>query len=134
MKRFILAAFGLIALSLGVLGIVLPVLPTTPFLLLASYLFLKSSAKLHFWLIHHSVLGSYIYNYITYRAIPKKTKILGISVLWATLSVSIYLVSHPYITAVLVLIGIGVTIHLLHMKTLTPEDRLRAYREVEVDS
>lgn len=134
MKRFILAALGILSLSLGVLGIILPVLPTTPFLLLASYLFLKSSLRLHDWLIHHRILGSYIYNYLTYRAIPKKTKILGISVLWATLSVSIYLVSHPYVTAVLVLVGIGVTIHLLKMKTLTPEERLRTYREAENES
>jgi hypothetical protein len=60
MKRFIPAAPGLITLSLGVLGMILPVLPTTPFLLPASCLFLKSSAKLHYWLIHHRVLGSYI--------------------------------------------------------------------------
>jgi uncharacterized membrane protein YbaN (DUF454 family) len=134
MKRFILAALGIISLSLGVLGIILPVLPTTPFLLLASYLFLKSSLRLHDWLIHHRILGSYIYNYITYRAIPKKTKVLGISVLWATLSVSIYIVSHPYVTAVLVLVGTGVTIHLLKMKTLTSEERLRTYREAENES
>lgn len=134
MKRFILASLGIISLSLGVLGIILPVLPTTPFLLLASYLFLKSSLRLHDWLIHHRILGSYIYNYITYRAIPKKTKVLGISVLWTTLSISIYLVSNPYVTAVLVLVGIGVTIHLLKMKTLTSKERLRAYREIENES
>ena len=73
--RLLLVIAGSISLAFGVIGIFLPVLPTTPFLLLASFCYVRSSERLHRWLLEHRVFGKYIYNYEVHRAIPKKTKI-----------------------------------------------------------
>ncbi len=69
-KRYVLIISGSLAVVLGVVGIFIPVLPTTPFFLLAVYCYLRSSKKLYLWIIHHKVFGTYIYNYITVAAAP----------------------------------------------------------------
>ena len=74
-KKYLLIAIGSIALILGIIGVFLPILPTTPFLLLSSFCYIQSSKRLYTWLIHHKIFGAYIYNYLTYRAISKKTKV-----------------------------------------------------------
>ncbi len=71
-KKVFLIMAGCIALGLGVIGIMLPLLPTTPLLLLAAGCFIKSSTRLYKWLIHHKTLGPYVYNYLELRAISKK--------------------------------------------------------------
>jgi uncharacterized membrane protein YbaN (DUF454 family) len=125
---------GLISLALGTIGIILPVLPTTPFLLLSSFLFVRSSRRLYLWLINHRVFGSYIYNYLTYKAVPLKTKIIAITLLWATLVFSIYLLDIIYLKILLAAIGTGVTIHITLMKTLKNEDRKRLYEQRHQES
>ncbi len=113
-----LVVCGTIALVLGVIGIVMPVLPTTPFLLLASFCYVRSSEKLYKWLMSNRVLGRYIYNYVHYRAIDKKTKIGTLIFLWITLFVSMYLVDNLHIRCFLVFVGLCVSIHILLLKTL----------------
>ena len=105
-------------LAFGIIGIVVPILPTTPFLLLASYLFLRHSKRMHQWLIKNKLLGAYIYNYETYKAIKRKTKVRALILLWASLGFSIYLVDPIYLKGLLVIIGVLVSIHLLRMKVL----------------
>ena len=83
--KYLLAGLGLLSLSLGILGIFLPVLPTTPFLLLASVLFLKSSKSLYDWLMNHPKLGPYISNFLVHKAIPLRVKIVSVSMVWITL-------------------------------------------------
>lgn len=68
--RAILALLGLVSLGLGILGVFLPVLPTTPLLLLAAALFLRSNRKLYDWLMNHPRLGKYISNFMIHKAIP----------------------------------------------------------------
>lgn len=109
---------GIICVSLGILGIILPVLPTTPFLLLAALLFSRSSKKFHDRLINSKILGEYIYNYRKYHAIKRKTKIIAIFMLWATLVISAMLIDNIYIRILLFVVGISVTIHILYIKTL----------------
>lgn len=121
-KKYLLILLGSISLVLGIIGIFLPVLPTTSFLLLSSYCYVRSSPRLYSWLIHHRIFGRYIYNYLTYRAIPKRTKIFTVAFLWATLLLSMSLVSSSYLRLFLLAVGIGVTIHVLTLKTLKPED------------
>lgn len=121
-RKYMLILLGSISLVLGVIGIFLPVLPTTSFLLLSSYCYLKSSPKLYSWLIHHRIFGRYIYNYLTYKAIPKRTKIFTVTFLWATLLLSMSLVSSIYLRLFLAAVGIGVSIHVLTLKTLNLED------------
>ena len=117
-ETYIFIFIGSLSLALGIIGIFFPVLPTTPFLLLTSYFYLKSSKKLHDWLINHKVFGEYIYNYITYKGVKKKDKVKALSLLYLTLSISFYLVDILHVRIFLVVVAIGVTIHILKLKTL----------------
>ncbi|MFO7968801.1 MAG: YbaN family protein [Bacillota bacterium] len=124
LKKIIYIILGSITLALGSIGIVLPLLPTTPFLLLSAYFYLRSSKKLYHWLINHKVFGIYIYSYITYKAINVKTKIYSISLLWITLIISMIIVKNIYLTFLLIIIGLCVSIHLLTLKTMTKKEML----------
>lgn len=117
-KKYLLIFGGSVSLLLGILGIFLPVLPTTPFLLLTSFCFLRSSKRLYNWLINHRILGSYIYNYVTYRAINKNTRIGAMIFLWASLSFSIFVVPNLHLRIFLIVVGVGVSIHLFTLKTM----------------
>jgi uncharacterized membrane protein YbaN (DUF454 family) len=117
-KKYLLIIAGSLSLFLGILGIFLPILPTTPFLLLTSICYLKSSKRLHTWLMKHKILGPYIYNYITYKAIKKSVKISSLCFLWVTLSTSIYIVNHIHVRILLSVIGVLVSLHILSLKTL----------------
>ncbi len=122
-KKTALLVAGVLSLALGALGIVLPVLPTTPFLLLAAFCFLRSSTRLYHWLLNHPVLGRYVYNYLTYRAVPKSTKVWGVVTLWASLLLSMYFVNKTPVRWVLLAVGIGVSSHILRLRTLTKEQQ-----------
>ncbi len=116
--KYILASLGLISLFLAILGIFLPLLPTTPFLLLSAALFMKSSTRLYNWLMNHKYLGKYLQNYIHHKTISVKTKISAISLLWITILISvIFLIEKAVIKIVLLAIAIAVTIHILSFKS-----------------
>jgi uncharacterized membrane protein YbaN (DUF454 family) len=117
-KKYLLLITGTIALLIGIVGVVLPVLPTTPFLILAALCYLRSSTRLYLWLIRHKILGPYVHNYMTYRAVFKKTKIATMILLWATLLVSILVVDNLHIRLLLLVIGLAVSIHIATLKTL----------------
>jgi len=117
-RKYSLITAGILALSAGIIGIFLPILPTTPFLLLAAYCFLKSSESLYRWLIHHRLFGKYIENYIKYRAIPLKSKVVSIVLLWGVILTSIFVLNDLLTTIILGLVACGVSIHLLLLKTL----------------
>ena len=117
--KYILATLGLISFGLGVLGMFLPVLPTTPFLLLASVLFLKSSKILYDWLMNHPRFGPYISNFIVYKAIPLRVKIVSVTLVWITLLYCAVMVAeHWAFRALLIAIATAVTVHILSYKTL----------------
>lgn len=117
MKKYLLIIVGCISLGLGVIGMFLPVLPTTPFLLLSAGCFLRSSKSLYDWLLNHKHLGGYIKDFMEHRAICKKIKITIITTLWATILVSVVLVDLTWVKILLILIAIGVSVHILHFKT-----------------
>lgn len=122
MKKYLLIVGGFISLFLGILGIVLPVLPTTPFLLLSAACFMKSSKTLYTWVINHKVFGSYIENYIEFRAISLKSKVISTVFLWCMiLSSAFFFVSNLKIRVLLIFIATAVTSHILMIKTLTEE-------------
>jgi uncharacterized membrane protein YbaN (DUF454 family) len=118
-KKYFLLSAGFISLGLGMIGIITPVLPTTPFLLLSSYCFIRSSERWYNWLIHHKIFGAYIYNYIKYKAVTKKTKISALIFLWVSLSVSIILINNIQVRIILFIVGAVVSVHILLLKTLT---------------
>lgn len=111
MKTALIIA-GIIALVLAVLGLFLPLLPTTPFLLLASACFARGSDRLHRWLLGHGVLGAYLRSYEEGKGIPLRAKIVAISVLWVSMSVSIAMIEHVALRVLLGVIGLAVTIYL----------------------
>ncbi|RTZ48250.1 DUF454 domain-containing protein [Candidimonas sp. SYP-B2681] len=111
---------GTLALILAVLGIFLPLLPTTPFVLLASACYMRGSDRLHGWLTTNKLFGSYIANIESGRGIPMRAKITAIIFLWISLSFSAWLIHVPWLWAFLLLTGIGVTVYLLMAKTLAP--------------
>ena len=109
---------GSLSLGLGIIGIFLPLLPTTPLLLLAAYCYLKSSEKLYNRLINSKRLGPYIKNYLEYKVVSKKAKYSAMILLWVSLIVSIVLFDNIYIRLLLLSVGIGVSVHMLSLKTV----------------
>ena len=117
-KRALLIGAGCLSLSLGVIGILIPVLPTTPLLLLASFLFLRSSHRLHAWLLTHRVLGPYIYQWQVNKAISLHTKVGALAFLWVGIGISIVLVDSVWVDLLLVVVLSGVTGHLIRMRAM----------------
>jgi len=116
--RFLLIICGSFSVAFAVLGIFLPLLPTTPLLLLAAYCFGRSSDKIHSWLINNKWFGNYIKNYQAGRGIPLHSKITAILSMWLVIIASgIWGTDLLIIRIVLFLAGTGVTIHLLRMPT-----------------
>jgi uncharacterized protein len=124
MKKFLLIVLGSITLSLGIIGVFLPILPTTPFLLLSAACFLRSSEKLYNWLVNHKILGLYIRSYIIYKAISLKAKLISIVALWLVMvSTVVFFVSFLWLRILLLCIGLGVTVYISHFPTLSEEMR-----------
>jgi uncharacterized membrane protein YbaN (DUF454 family) len=132
-RKWLLVVAGILSVGLGVLGIFLPVLPTTPFLLLAAACFVRSSDRLYQWLIHHKWFGPYIRNYREHKAITRRVKIWTLILLWGTIGYTAFGVLTSWaLRTLLLLVAIGVTIHLLRMKTLT-KDMLSKTEGVEIN-
>ena len=121
-KRYLLTAAGVVSLGLGALGVVLPLLPTTPFLLLAAACFFRSSDRLYDWLMRHRWFGPYIRNYREHRAIALGAKVGTLTLLWVTLAFTGLVVMESWwVRLMLLAVGVGVTWHVLSLRTLTPE-------------
>lgn len=117
--NILLTILGLAALALGIIGIFLPILPTTPLLLLAAALFLKGNHKLYDWLLNHPELGPYIRNFMEYKAIPLRVKVIAVSMVWITLVWCAIYVSEMLIFRILfIFLAIAISIHILSYKTL----------------
>lgn len=93
MQRIILLIIGWLAMGLATLGVILPLLPTTPFLLLAAWCFARSSPRFHHWLLHRSFFGPYLRHWQQYRALPPKAKGRMIAFTLITFAVSLWLVN-----------------------------------------
>ncbi|QUI22445.1 YbaN family protein [Vallitalea pronyensis] len=117
-KKVILIMAGFIALALGIIGIMLPLLPTTPLLLLAAGCFIKSSKRLYTWLVHHKTLGPYVYNYLELRAISKNTKIIAISSMWLSLIITMIVINKAFMCYMLFFVGVGASIYILSLNNV----------------
>jgi hypothetical protein len=121
MKRLVSAlwiAGGSLSVATGILGIFLPVLPTTPFMLLAAFCYARSSPRCHHWLLHNRWFGAYIRNYRAGRGMPIQQKTLTIAVLWVTIgATAIYALTTWWGRALLLAVASAVTIHLVCIKT-----------------
>lgn len=120
--RGLLVAAGIVSFGLGAIGVFVPLLPTTPFLLLAAACFIRGSDRLYFWLIHHRWFGPYIRNYREHRAITRRARIVSLALLWSVIGYSALFAARAWwLRALLGLIAAGVTVHLLQLKTLPRE-------------
>lgn len=120
--KIILNVIGGLAVLLAVLGIFLPLLPTTPFLLLASACFMRGSERLHRWLLNNPLFGEYLRNIEGKKGIPLRAKVVTLVLLWASLGFSIVTVAARPVQGVLLLIGIAVSAWILRMPTLLKRD------------
>ncbi|MFA5665199.1 YbaN family protein [Castellaniella sp.] len=117
MIRFLYTTLGSVALGLGFLGIFLPLLPTTPFLLLAAFCYLRGSARMHAWLMSHPVLGPYIRDFQEGRGIPLQSKCIALALMWPSLAVSAWIMPVAWARWLLLIPGIGVSIYLWRLPT-----------------
>ncbi|WP_323017093.1 YbaN family protein [Castellaniella sp.] len=117
MIRAVYTVLGTISLVLGVLGIFLPLLPATPFLLLAAFCYVRGSQRLHAWLMSHRILGPYIRDFQSGRGIPLRSKCMALALMWPSLAVSAWIMPIPWARWLLLIPGIGVTIYLWRLPT-----------------
>ena len=115
-KKALLVAAGSVSLALAVLGIFLPLLPTTPFLLLASACYVRSSERLHGWLMGNPLLGPYIRNFKERRAIPLRGRVVTVVLLWLPLLYSVYRLDLLWLEVLLVLMGLVWSVLILRMR------------------
>ena len=116
-RRHLWMALGWAALGLGAIGVVLPLLPTTPFLIVAAYCFSRGSRRLHAWLLNHRVFGPPIENWRTHRAISTAAKLSAVAAMALILAVSALAAAPAWVFAVQAFILAGVAVFLLTRPT-----------------
>lgn len=120
--RYSLLVIGWLSVALGVVGIFLPVLPTTPFLLLAAACFMRSSRRFYLWLVDHPRLGPWIRDYLNGEGIPRKAKCYAIGLMWLSIGISCWLVPLIWARVFMLTSAVLVSLYILKQKTL-PERR-----------
>ena len=115
--RYLWIGAGTASVGLGILGIVVPMMPATPFLLLAAYCYARGSRRFHDWLLGHRVLGAYIRAYREGRGLERRQKALILVLLGASFGATmVYFVKPWWARAILLAIASGVTIHIARMR------------------
>jgi uncharacterized membrane protein YbaN (DUF454 family) len=116
-KKRLLIVAGTMATAIGIIGIFVPILPTTPFLLLAAACYVRSSERFYRWLLNNRLFGTYIGDYLAGRGMPLKTKIFTLVLLWLAIGLSVAIgTDNMVVRIVLVLVAIGVTLHIILIK------------------
>lgn len=117
--KVICILLGSLSLGLGIAGIFLPLLPTTPFLLLTAALYFRGSPRLYNWLLRQKRLGPYIRNFREHKAIPLHAKIVSVSLTWITILYCVaFLLPQVWLKVLLLALATGITCHILSYKTL----------------
>ena len=128
--RWVFNILGTISVGLGIIGIFLPVMPTTVFLLIAAWCYLRGSENMYYWLLNNKYFGIYLKNYREKRGIPLPAKIISISLLWITILTSVYFVEYLWLRILLPIIATSVTIHLIMLKTYKEENYQEEYENL----
>lgn len=116
LKKYALITLGSLTMGLGVVGVIIPVLPTTPFLLVTAFCFLRSSERLYHWLFNHRLFGRYLQDYLERRTVSRKIKVGALGMLWPSLLICMSLVPLPSVRILVALIGMGVSIYIIRLK------------------
>ena len=104
MPRIILIIIGWLSVALGTLGVFLPLLPTTPFILLAAWCFARSSPRFHHWLLYRSWFGGYLRHWQQYRAMPPGAKPRAVVMILLTFAISLWLVNLTWVRILLLIV------------------------------
>lgn len=122
MARYSLMGCGWLALGLGAAGVFLPVLPTAPFVILAAACFLRSSERLHSWIVDHPVFGVHVRDYLAGKGLQRRSKIMALATLWASVSFSAALfVPWIFVDVAIIIIAAWVTAYILRLPTCDTE-------------
>ncbi|MBR4963816.1 MAG: YbaN family protein [Alistipes sp.] len=117
--KIVLIILGVVSLTLGLIGIFLPLLPTTPLLLLAAWCFVRSSERLYRWLVSNRYFGEYIRNFRENRAIPLHAKVVAVSMIWLTIGFCVVVILDKWLLRIMLLaVAVAVTWHILSYATL----------------
>ena len=116
-RRLLLLIVGLLSLAFGVVGVILPVLPTTPFVLLAAGCFARSSPRLQVMLERSRLFGPFIEHYRCHTGITVLRKVVTLAILWAGLGISMFFVPLAWLVPLLAMVGVCVTTHILLLRT-----------------
>ncbi|WP_111639691.1 YbaN family protein [Marinomonas shanghaiensis] len=114
-KRILYLLLGWFSLISGIIGIFLPLLPTTPFVLLAAWCFSKSSKRFHSWLLNHKFFGPIVHDWQSSDGIPRRARNRAILFMWIGMTISMVVVSRFWATIGLLIIGLCVMTYLLRM-------------------
>lgn len=117
-KKILYITVGTISLILGAIGIFIPLLPTTPFWLLTCWCYIHGSKKMYDYVMSNRYFGGYIRDYVEHKAIPIRTKVSALSLMWlSTILTSLFLIENDWMKLGLVLISCGVTWHIVAFPT-----------------
>jgi uncharacterized membrane protein YbaN (DUF454 family) len=122
-RRVFLLVAGSLFLITGAVGVVVPVLPTTPFLILAAFCYARGSSRWYRWLIGNRVFGRYLNDYLCGRGIPWRVKVPTLVLLWCVISVTaVVFVEQLWLRVLLFVVAVGVTGHVLLLKNRRREE------------
>lgn len=120
LARLLWTVAGTLSLAVGVVGIILPVLPTTPFVLIAAACYLRGSKKMYDKLVKNRYFGGYLRDYMEGRGVSKRATVVSITSLWILILLSaVFATNDLIIRVVLIVVATAVTIHLLRLRTKT---------------
>ncbi len=110
MGRLLFVVFGSLFLVLGFIGVIVPGLPTTPFLLLSAACYVRSSKRLHSWLLNHKIFGKFIRDFQEKRSVSIKSKVISLLIMWLMISLSVFVfIDNFYVKGGIVVLGIAGT-------------------------
>ena len=125
LKRWLLIAAGTVCVGIGAVGIVVPVLPTTPFLLLAAVCYTRASKRLYTALLNNRLVGSYLTNYLEGRGMTRRSKVWTLSLLWGGIALAAALTTDSLgVRILLATVLCGVTAHILTVGTVRTDARV----------
>lgn len=117
LKKNLMIVLGSLAIVIGAIGVALPILPTTPFIIIAALCFSTSSPKMYSWLSNNRYFGEYISNHRDKTGVTKKTKAYSITFLWTLLIVSMFFMKdNTWMLILLIIVGLVVTVHIMLLR------------------
>ena len=122
MKKIILISLGWFCVSLGFIGIFIPGIPTTIFLIIALWAFTKSSKKLRYWLLHHKKFGPILKNWQEHKVVPRRAKILMVVLMIFASILFYYSLQNLFLTIGLIIILVLVAIYVISLPSKIPEN------------